>query len=263
MSVKVLTPLEKVYEFIKLKQIDGVFFRKRSNFSWITGGSVNHIVQTTEAGVADIAIFSDKKYCITSRMEGDRIFEEELTGLGYELITLEWYENQDSVVQELCSGRRIASDVDFEGFIDIGKELSTLRYTLTNEEIERYRWLSQLAAKAVESTCRELEQGWTEYEIAAHLASKLIKKGINPHVILVATDERIFKYRHPIPTEKKLDNYAMLVLCAEKWGLVSNATRFVHFGSLPKDIEDNVKKLAQIDIAMNSATRRESKLMTS
>ncbi|MDP4164258.1 MAG: peptidase M24, partial [Bacillota bacterium] len=63
----VKSPLEKVYDFIEQKKIDGVFFRKRSNFSWITGGKVNHIVQTTEYGVADIIIFLDKKYCVTSK----------------------------------------------------------------------------------------------------------------------------------------------------------------------------------------------------
>ncbi|MDP4171975.1 MAG: peptidase M24, partial [Bacillota bacterium] len=251
----VKSPFEKVYDFIEQKKIDGVFFRKRSNFSWITGGKVNHIVQTTEYGVADIIIFLDKKYCVTSKMESQRILKEELEGQGFEFVTLEWFENQDSIIQGLCRGKVLASDVHFDPFLDFGTELTTLRYTLTNEEIDRYRWISQKAAFSVETTCREIEQGWTEYEIAANLASKVIKDGINPHVILVATDERIFKFRHPIPTEKPLRNYAMIVICAEKWGLVANVTRFVHFGKLPKEIEINCRKLAQIDIVMNEATR--------
>ncbi|MBA9028714.1 M24 family metallopeptidase [Peribacillus huizhouensis] len=255
METIVGTPLEKVKQFIADKQIDGVFFRKRSNFAWVTGGKDNHIVNTTEEGVADLLILADKKYCITSKMESARIHDEELLGLGYEFMTLEWYEDQDSIVQGLTDGKKIASDVPIGNFLDFGHELTSLRYTLTCEEVDRYRWLSKQAAKAVESTCREVQQGWTEFEIQAHLAAKVIKEGINPQLILVSTDERVFKYRHPIPTEKKLANYAMIVLCAEKWGLVSNVTRFVHFGELPAELYENKQKLVQIDVAMNAATR--------
>lgn len=249
------TALEKVKNFIHEKKIDGVFFRKRNNFSWITGGKVNHIVNTTENGVADLLIFPDKKYCITSKMESARIHDEELHGLGYEFITPEWYEDQDAAIRKLCEGKKVASDVPFDGFIDFGMELASLRFSLNDEEISRYRWLSQKAAKALESTCREIAPGWTEFEIAAHLGAKVMKDGINPQVILVSTDDRVFKYRHPIPTDKKLEKYVMIVICAEKWGLVANVTRFVHFGDLPKELQENKQKLVLIDVAMNAATR--------
>jgi len=249
------TAIERVLSFIEEKEIDGVFFRKRSNFSWVTEGKVNHIVNTTENGVADLLITADKKYCITSKMESARIHDEELAGLGYEFITPEWYEDQDAAVRELCAGKKVASDVPFGDFLDFGAQLTSLRYSLNEAEISRYRWLSLKAAKAVEATCREIEPGWTEYEIAAHLGSKVVKDGITPQVILVSTDERVFKYRHPIPTDKKLKNYAMIVICAEKNGLVANVTRFVHFGELPRELRENKQKLVQIDLAMNTATR--------
>ncbi|WP_026693375.1 M24 family metallopeptidase [Peribacillus kribbensis] len=249
------TAIDRVRGFIKENGIDGVFFRKRNNFSWLTGGKVNHIVNTTENGVADLFITLDQKYCITSKMESARIHDEELEGLGFEFITPEWYEDQDAVVRKLAEGKKTASDVPFEGFTDFGMALASLRFTLSQEEQERYRWLSQKAAKAVEATTREIEQGWTEYEIAAHLGAKVVKDGINPQVILVSTDDRVYKYRHPIPTAKKLDKYAMIVICAEKWGLVANATRFVHFGELPQNLKENKQKLVKIDLAMNTATR--------
>ena len=255
MEGKVNSPLEKVAAFLRDQRYDGVLFRKRSNFSWLTGGKDNHIVNTIETGVADLLILADKKYCITSKMESARIHDEELEGLGYEFITPEWYEDQNEAVRALCEGKRIASDVPFAPFDQRTEQLASLRFTLTDEEKQRYRWLAQKAARAVEETAREISQGMTEFEIQAHLASKVIKDGINPHVILVSTDDRVFKYRHPIPTEKKLENYAMIVICAEKWGLIANATRFVHFGPLPTEIEGNKHKLVNIDIAMNRATR--------
>jgi Xaa-Pro aminopeptidase len=188
-------------------------------------------------------------------MEAARIRDEELRGMGYEFVTPEWYEGQDHAIQKLCEGKKVATDTPVVGLIYMEEELRALRFVLTGEEIERYRWLSHKAALAVESTCHEIEPGWTEHEIAAHLAHKVMRYGIQPQVILVATDERIFRYRHPIPTDKKLNGYAMLVLCAEKWGLVSNVTRLVHFGPISPELEENKWKLAQIDVAMNAATR--------
>ena len=55
--------------------------------------------------------------------------------------------------------------------------------------------------------------------------------------ILIATDERIFNFRHPLPTAKKLERYAMLILCGRQHGLVCSITRLVHFGHLPEEIQ--------------------------
>lgn len=250
----------KIRSMIQEKRLDGVLLRKRRSFSWLTGGGVNHIVNTTELGVADLLIFPDKAYCITTKMESARIEQEEIAGMGFEFVTPEWYEGHNKAIATLCRGKMMGTDVEPVAIglnmgVDISKELAELSYVLTDEEIERYRWLSQTAARALEATCREIKPGMTEFEIQAHLAFKVIREGIHPQVILVATDERVNKYRHPVPTDKKLNQYAMIVLCAEKWGLVTNVTRFVHFGPLPDELKENRLKLAEIDLAFNLGTR--------
>ena len=52
---------------------------------------------------------------------------------------------------------------------------------------------------------------------------------MNAPVILAAADERIRRYRHPVPTGTIVRNRIMLVLCVERGGLYANLTRFVHF----------------------------------
>lgn len=250
-----MTPEEKLQHWLGEQALDGIVLRTRSNFSWITQGKVNHIVNTTSLGVADLIVLKDKKYCLTAKMEARRIMEEELHDLGYELIEFEWYENQNGKLEQLCNDFRMAADTHIQGMKDISSELVSLRSQLSEPEIEKYTWLCQQAAQAVETMCHQIEPGMTEFEIAAVLSRNVIEEGINPHVILVATDDRIFNYRHPIPTDKKLEKYAMIVLCAEKWGLVANATRFVHFGDLPPLIQENKEKLAMIDTKLNVATR--------
>ncbi|WP_202947867.1 M24 family metallopeptidase [Desulfosporosinus acidiphilus] len=252
--------IEKVRNLLRDKGLDGVLLRKRRSFSWLTNGRANYIFTTSELGVADLLIFEDKVYCVTTKMEFARIQEEELSDLEIVWITPEWYEGHQAVIDNLCLGKKMGTDVCPETIplragIDLSKELAELTYVLSLEEIERYRWLSQNVARALELTCRQIEPGMTEFEIQALLTTKVVSLGIQPQVLLVATDRRIYKFRHPIPTEKKLENYAMLVLCGEKGGLVANATRFVHFGPISQELQQNKRKLLEIDLAFNLATR--------
>jgi antitoxin VapB len=95
----------------------------------------------------------------------------------------------------------------------------------------------------------------SEYEIAGNLSRATHQLGVLPTVILIATDERIFNFRHPLPTAKKMDKYAMLVLCGRQNGLVCSITRLVHFGALPDEIKQKEAKVAYIDAVMIAETR--------
>ena len=258
MSVK--EKIKRIRELLREKDLDGVLLRKRRSFSWLTNGRANYIFTSTELGVADLLIFEDRVYCITTKMEFARMQEEELSDLEIEWITPEWFEGHLKAIDNLCQRKKMGTDVCPETIplsagIDLSKEIAELSYVLSLGEIERYRWLSQSVARALEMTCRQIERGMSEFEIQALLTSKIICLGIQPQVLLVATDQRIYKYRHPVPTEKKLENYAMLVLCGEKWGLVVSATRFVHFGPISEELQQNKRKLLEIDLAFNLATR--------
>jgi antitoxin VapB len=74
-------------------------------------------------------------------------------------------------------------------------------------------------------------------------------------VNLIATDERIYSYRHPLPTAKKLDRYAMLILCGRKNGLICSLTRLVHFGPLSDELKRKVAACAKVDAAFIQTTR--------
>ncbi|MDQ0338644.1 Xaa-Pro aminopeptidase [Caldalkalibacillus uzonensis] len=249
--------IEKVLSLLAEEEFDGILLRKRNNFSWVTGGRHNHIVQTTPDGVADLVVMPDKVYVVTVNMEAARIMEEELADVpfDFELVTDEWFNGHDHLLLKIGEGKRMATDAPFHDWMDVSPKLSWLRSQLTEDEMNRYRQVCQQAADAIEETCRQLQPGQTEHEIASVLAQKVMAQGMNVHVLLVATDERIYKYRHPIPTGKRMKRQAMLVLCAERGGLVANVTRLVHFGPLPKQLEECKQKLAYIDACMNASTR--------
>jgi len=102
--------------------------------------------------------------------------------------------------------------------------------------------------------------GQSEHRIAAKLSHETGKRGIQAIVNLIATDERIFSFRHPLPTSKKLERYAMLALSGRKWGLVCSMTRFIHFGRIPEDLGRRADAVAKVDAAFIANTRPGQKL---
>ena len=97
--------------------------------------------------------------------------------------------------------------------------------------------------------------GMTEVEIAGVLATEALARNVWPLVDLIATDERIFRYRHPLPTGKRLERYAMLVLGGRQRGLFCSVTRLIHFGALPEEVRHKQQAGLQVDATMIAATR--------
>ena len=107
----------------------------------------------------------------------------------------------------------------------------------------------------MDQAIRKVKPGMTEYQIAALLAAESQSRGAQPIVVLIATDERIFNFRHPLPTEKQMERYAMLILCGRRWGLVCSLTRLVHFGRLSDELQKKSRAVAQVDAAIIEETR--------
>ena len=102
---------------------------------------------------------------------------------------------------------------------------------------------------------RALKPGMTEFQVAAGLAGRVLGRGIVPQVLLVGADERLSNFRHPIPTDRKVEKIVMLVLCGERWGLIVSLTRIVHFGELPEELKRKHHACCQVDAEMIAASR--------
>ncbi|PTM59152.1 M24 family metallopeptidase [Desmospora activa] len=259
-AVEVNQRLKRVRSWMDERGLDALLLRKRRSFSWLTGGRLNHIGLSVSEGVADLLLLPDRLVCVTTSMESARIAEEELVGLDIEMETADWTEGTAGVLDRLCQGLRVGGDVfvslpSAHTFVALTAEVAALSWVLDPSERRRYRELSLSAARVLESVCRDVRPGVTEYEVAAEVAHRTWAQGMRTPVVLVAADERISRFRHPLPTNNRLKKHLMLVLCAERWGLVTNLTRMVHFGPLPDEIERRRQELAEIDAAMITATR--------
>ncbi|GAJ06564.1 unnamed protein product [marine sediment metagenome] len=72
---------------------------------------------------------------------------------------------------------------------------------------------------------------------------------------MVGSDERLFDYRHPIAKDKEIKKYVMVVTCAEKYGLIVNLTRFVHFGEIAEELMDKLRAVAKVNASFITNTR--------
>jgi Xaa-Pro dipeptidase len=248
--------LERVRGYLDQRGLAGILVRRRDNFAWLTAGGDNHVVSGSEVGVIALLITANGQYALTNRIEAGRAQDEELSGLGYDLRSYPWYESAapNAAVRDIVGDGSVAADVP--GFsTTLDAEFDALRYSLLPPEIERYRALGQIVSEAMVAACHTIRPGMTEHEIGSHLASLLLAQGVDPSVLLVATDERVARYRHPIPTNKKLDRYAMLVTGALKWGLSVSITRFVSFGDMSSDLQERWRAVNQIAAYFTLATR--------
>ncbi len=236
-------------------KINGLQLHRVSSFSWATCGVDSAVNTATTNGTARLFITKDKNYLITKNIEAPRLEQEgQLKKQGWEFVVTPWHE-PDFDPREIIGDGPLGADSYLPGAIDLSADISSLRSNLLPAEQARFKELGGLCAAAMSNTMHAIEPGMTEFEIASLLSFENEKQGIKAIVNLVATDERIFKYRHPLPTEKQLEKYAMVVLCGRKWGLVCSLTRLVHFGKIPLEIQNKLASVAKIDTELISNTR--------
>jgi Xaa-Pro aminopeptidase len=184
------------------------------------------------------------------------IEEEGLEKQGFVIKIFPWFEDQEaSVVKELIGDGPVGCDVPFPNTLMLAEEISRLRYSLTPEEQDRYRWLGEKVSLALEKTLIEARRGEKESEVVARLCKEIWKDRIDPIMLMAAADDRVSKFRHPIPTERKIEKYLMVSVNARKWGLIVSLTRFVHFGKLPEELRKKYEVNVFIDCTFMAHTR--------
>lgn len=235
--------------------LDAILLQRVSSIAWATGGASAYVNVACSKAEASLLVTGNNQYLITNNIETRRLEKEErLTAQGWDFQITPWYE-KGSTAQGLTKGLKLGADDCFPGALDLSGEIARLRANLNLEEGKRFRILGWLCAQAMDATARAVHPGQTEYEIAGLLVGEAETRGVQAIVNLIAVDERIFNIRHPLPTDKKLTRYVMMVLCGRRWGLVCSLTRFVYFGTLPDEIRHKAEAVARVDASMIAATR--------
>ncbi|MGK0619755.1 M24 family metallopeptidase [Meiothermus cerbereus] len=208
------------------------FVQQPENFAWLSGGDNTVVVFRPVAAWLEVTPASVRLHA--SQIEAGRLLDEEVMGL--EVVRYPWY-----------------SPPAPEGPSDLEHDLTPLRLVLSPEEQARYRTLGQDAATALGESLRFADPDWSEYELAGAISEALLSKGIQPLVLLVAGEERLFRYRHPIPKQQRLGRLFMGVVCGRRHGLIANLSRLRSFGH--PEAQHLNQQICQVEAAALEASR--------
>jgi Xaa-Pro aminopeptidase len=87
----------------------------------------------------------------------------------------------------------------------------------------------------------------TEYDIAARVALECAERDILCLVDLVAADDRISKYRHPLPTANHLQSTLLVALTGRRHGLHASVTRMVSVDEPDADLAARHEAVTRVD----------------
>ena len=249
---------------LSAEKIGGVLLNSQANFAWLTGGKSNGLNSSSENGICSLLIRSDgKKFVLANNIEMPRILAEEISAEEFEPIEFSWQDEKSSgdfIFEKAKSltfdNQNIASDLSLSSHIrSIESLISRSRYSLTDEEISRFRSLGKDAGNVLGSLFATLKQGETELEIARKLKYAMAIYNIESVVTLVAADERIAQFRHPVPTENVWKNTLLIVVCAKREGLIASLSRIACVGKIPGELQRKTETAAHVFANFLAATK--------
>lgn len=229
--------VKRLRSWMSAQNWDAVLISRRDNFAWLTTGGDNHVLKNTEIGVGHLLITPGEKFILAYSMDGDRLQEMQLAGQDYELRTLSWHEGDPRSLAAGLSEKRIAADTIFPGTSDQSAAIDQLHESLTDLEIERCRWLGMQTALLIESIAGWVRPGMSEKEVERYARIFFLDHKIELDVMLVGSDERIARFYHAMPSNKKINQYFQMNPSARRWGLHANVNRRVSFGAPPEKVQ--------------------------
>lgn len=242
--------LELLTAVLEDHHLGAIRLRGQDWFAWATCGGSNAVLMATDAGVAEVLVTRGGTRVVTNAIEAERLRLEELPK-GLEVVEVPWAAPgaPDEHVRASADGGPVASDVPGDGEVPLPAELVAAKRRLLPAEIERYRAVGRAAAEALSDTLQAITPSMTEYDVAGIGASALLRRGLDPALILVAGSRRIRLHRHPRPTHEVIGDRVGVVFCGRRAGLFANLTRFAAFRE-PTDEE----RQAAHDVAQVEAT---------
>ncbi len=248
--------LSRIEKFTEKHNLDGLFLADRANISWLTAGKDTHVELIEKTGSAKLVILPEEgNFIFTDNIEAPRLKSEEFFGQDFEFITSKWYQGSTEL-NNFISDYKLGADLYHPGTRYIPEKIASLRFQLTDGEKNRLRALGSESSKIITRLCQQdIAKCQAENQVAGLVAREFLAAGIKPAVILIGSDERIYNYRHPIPTDKKINKYLMVVVCAEKHGFIVSLTRKVHFGPLPQELQEKLEAVRKIELAFWRKTR--------
>jgi Xaa-Pro dipeptidase len=238
-----------------LREVDceGLLLLDPANFAWLTSGAASRGLDDSASEPA-VYCNGEHRWIIASNVDAQRLFDEEVDGLGFQLKEWPWHWGREQFLADLCQNRKVACDRPLNNTVNVADHVRRLRRRLTVYEQACQLAVGQTIAHALEATCRTLSLGETEREIAGHLSHRLIHRGFMPFHVGVAVDGRSSLYRRFGFTSATLERYAVLTVTARKYGVYVTASRSVCFGELPPEFRQDHNAVSRVSASYLAST---------
>ena len=231
------------------KGLDAIVLRRNPNLAWATAGRA-HVPTTIDAACFDLIITQDSVVAITNVVEAPRLEAEEFPA-EISIKTVPWSQGRDSL---LPTGAKIGADQPGGERVDLGIEIEIIRSSLISEDIARYKEICLSAAAALGSAMKDVASTDREIDVAGLISKSLWKSDLEIAFLGVAGQERVTKFRHPLPTTAPVGNRVSASICAKRKGLIASVTRIATFGSLSPAEISGYEAIFKVEAAMFEAT---------
>lgn len=239
---EVTEKLGRLKALLKERDLDAIILKKGANVAWAIGGRA-HVPTTLELACMDLVISHEGIEVITNKIEAERLIAEELSGI--ERVTvINWFEGRDA---QLPQGERVGIDGPDPLRVNLSTEIETLRRDLNQDEVARLRQISIDSSIALGEAMRHAKKGINEVELAGSIARACWERDLEPVVLLVAGEERLSKFRHPLPTTAPLGSRYMGVICARRKGLIASVTRIASFTKIDSQMQHWYERLLDVE----------------
>jgi Xaa-Pro dipeptidase len=254
---------ERLVKMLAAENLGGVLLNAQHNFAWLSGGKSNGVNLSIENGACFLLVRADgKRFVLANNIEMPRILSEEISPDEFEPVVFTWQDEKragDFVVEKaktLVEGNQtIASDLFLNPNIrPLENLIARGRYELTEAEIARYRRLGKDAGEVLDKIFEIIKPGDAENLIARKVKNALGFFGIEPVVTLVGADERIARFRHPVPTANVWRKVLLIAVCARRHGLIASLSRIGCVGEIPGELGAKTEAVAYVFARFLAAT---------
>jgi len=241
--------IQPIRDLMKAKGLDAFVLRRNPNLAWAIAGR-SHVPTTIDMACFDLIITQDSAIVVTNVVEAPRLIAEELPN-DVSVKTVQWSEGRDP---QLPTGSKVGSDQTGADRIDLGVEVEMMRASLIASDAERFKDICVDAAVALGNAMKQVESTDREIDVAGLITHSLWQADLEIAFLGVAGEDRVHKFRHPLPTDAVVGNRVSASICAKRKGLIASVTRIVTFGEVTDSMINDYTSIFKVEAALLDAT---------
>ncbi|MCS7168792.1 MAG: M24 family metallopeptidase [Gemmatales bacterium] len=244
---------ERVSKWLQEQGWEGLLLLEPANVAWFTSGATSRGL-CPEGEQPALLITPTQRWLLASNAEAQRLFDEELDGLGFMLKEWQWDWRRDYLLRSLAQAKRLACDRAYLDLPSAAEWLAERRRCLTPYEQACCKQLAEVVVHAVEAACRNFQPRESERELAGQVAHRLLRRGAWPVHISVIADGRSQRYRRHGFTAMPIERWCVVSATARKYGLHVSVCRTVSFGPPEPSVREAHANACKILAALTAAS---------